>query len=478
MKIIKNIIIKNIAKFLIITTRNTIGLTGVVGTSITGFFSVLLWFLYYFEVIENPYMGIVVYLMLPGVFFCCLFLVAVGYYLGYKKIQTEEYKIRIFLIAALTLLNILIVVVGVGGGVSYMNTSSFCGEVCHSVMKPEYTVYQNSAHSKVKCVECHKGEGPSWFVKSKVSGLKQIAAIFLNSYSRPVESPVHHLRPARDTCEKCHWPAKFHGDTRKLITKYDTDESNTPNFTILYMKVGGQRVYDGEYEGIHWHVSKDYNIKYRALDKRRYKIGWVRVTKKDGSVTEYMSEEYTKIENKEELEEKEMDCIDCHNRPTHQFELPEKALADSLTLGLIDKTLPFIYREGLKILKEEYTSGQIEKNISTSLRSFYDKEYPNIVKQKAAAIEKASQELINIYKKNVFPEMSLKWGYHLSHIGHNNTPGCGRCHNAEMVTKEGKNISDVEADCDNCHDIAAEEEQNFCSIQKLLHPGSALDCEE
>ena len=471
MRVIKNIILKYLAKFFIQLTRNTIGLTGFIITTVTLIINVITWFLYYFEIIENPYTGIFVYVLLPLFFVTGLVLIAIGYYAKRKEVYREEYKVRILLISILTMVNLVLIISLVGGGISYMNTSEFCGTVCHTVMAPEYTAYQNSAHSKIRCVDCHIWEEVSWVVKAKISGLRQVAAVLTNSYSKPIPSPVHDLVPARGTCEKCHWPEKFHGDRRRIYTNYSDDEKNTPNYSVLYLKVGGQKGGpEGSYEGIHWHVNKDTKVKFRSLDKRRHKIGWVQVTKKDGSIVEYATEEYGAYEKKTELEEREMDCLDCHNRPTHEFYSVEKALSMALSYKKISSELPYIYREGLRILEKEYLEEQIESEIYRAVKSYYTKEYPEIIKEKPQLIENTSSEMVRIYRRNNWPKMELRWGYHRSHIGHNDVPGCGRCHNADMLTKDGKGLSDVEADCENCHDILIEDEKDICAVQKVLHP--------
>ena len=121
----------------------------------------------------------------------------------------------------------------------YMDSVTFCGQTCHTVMQPEYTAYQNSPHSHVECVKCHIGPGASWFVKSKLSGVGQVFAVTFNTYPKPIPTPVHNLRPARETCETCHWPQKYGEDRVQVINKFADDETNTITKTVLLMKIGG-----------------------------------------------------------------------------------------------------------------------------------------------------------------------------------------------------------------------------------------------
>jgi hypothetical protein len=88
----------------------------------------------------------------------------------------------------------------------FTESNTFCGEICHTIMEPEYVTYQQSPHARVDCVECHIGEGATWYVKAKIDGLYQVYAALSNKYPTPVPTPIESLRPAQDTCEKCHWP--------------------------------------------------------------------------------------------------------------------------------------------------------------------------------------------------------------------------------------------------------------------------------
>ncbi|MDH5721330.1 MAG: NapC/NirT family cytochrome c [Spirochaetia bacterium] len=486
---------KALQHFLEPITRNMIGLIGVIVTTVMGVVTLFLSLLQFAGVFENPYAGVIIFAALPPVFIGGLLLIALGYYIDHREkvkggqlphkwpvfdFNKPENRIRTIFIVTLTVVNALIVGLGASGGMNYMNSPKFCGQVCHTVMSPEYTAFQNSPHSKVRCVDCHVGGGLEWWVKSKISGLRQVIGVMTGSYAKPVPSPVHNLRPAQGTCEECHWPDKFIGDRRRIFTKHNNDEESTPNYSVLYLKVGGQKGGpDGKYEGIHWHVNKNAKVEFKALDDRRAKIGWVKVTKKDGKVVEYFTEEYTKTANKETLEAKEMDCLDCHNRPTHEFYLPEKALNLALSDGRLDRKLPFLYRESLRVLKKEYAEEQIDVEIPKQIKAYYSKEHPEIAKQEVELINKTADQLVKIYRRNNWPKMELRWGFHKSHIGHNDVPGCGRCHNADMLTKDGKGLSDVEGDCENCHDVLVEEEEDLCAVKKVLHPGSEPEeCEE
>jgi hypothetical protein len=178
----------------------------------------------------------------------------------------------------------------------------------------------------VACVDCHIGPGAGWFVRSKVSGLRQVFAVTFHMYPRPIPSPVQNLRPAQATCEQCHWPQRFTGDKFLVNTSYKDDEKNTPQTDVFLMKVGG-RTWQGSV-GIHGHHLADgVRIRYISTDADRQTIPVVDYTDDHGKTTEFVSTD-TKP-TKEQLEKGDhrvMDCVDCHNRPTHTFDLPENAV--------------------------------------------------------------------------------------------------------------------------------------------------------
>ena len=119
---------------------------------------------------DNPYVGIVVFLVLPAIFFTGLLLIPVGVYLSKRQIrgglaeETFDRKTALRRIAwffgATTLLNILIGTQVTYRAVKHMETPQFCGATCHT-MAPELAAYQNSPHSRVECVECHVAPGAS-----------------------------------------------------------------------------------------------------------------------------------------------------------------------------------------------------------------------------------------------------------------------------------------------------------------------------
>jgi hypothetical protein len=338
-----------------------------------------------------------------------------------------------------------------------MDSTEFCGTTCHSVMEPEHTAYQNSPHARVKCVSCHIGPGAGWFVKSKLSGAWQVVATTFDLYPRPIPTPIENLRPARETCEQCHWPTKFVGDRLKVLTHYGEDEANTEVKTVLLLRVGG--VLGRRSQGIHWHVDPGNRIRYRS-DERRETIHEVELTRPDGTVERFHApgngpEDGTGTGA--EGDWRVMDCVDCHNRPTHIYRTPEKGLDEVLAQGLIDPSLPYVRREGLKALRQDYESHPAAREgIGEALTAFYEESYPDLVRSRAVDIEQAARILADVHNRNVFPDMRVGWGTYPDHIGHMDYPGCFRCHNDEHATESGEVISQ---DCETCHTLLAMEEE-------------------
>jgi nitrate/TMAO reductase-like tetraheme cytochrome c subunit len=447
--------------------RNTTSLIGMALVTTSALLFLIMFLADLFGLHTNPYIGIVFFLIIPGIFIFGLALVPVGAYFARRRERrggpsmlphwprldlNDPIQRRATLIfLTLSLANIVIVSLAAYRGVEYMDSVQFCGQVCHTVMKPEFTAYQDSAHSRVACVQCHIGPGATWFARSKLSGTRQLFAVSLRTYSRPIPSPVQELRPARDTCEQCHWPEKFHGDMIRKVYEYAEDEKNTESVTTLEVHVGGGSERLGVAQGIHWHMNVANEVEYIATDDKRQVIPWVRVKDRFGAVREYTAPGVTP-DQLAKGERRRMDCMDCHNRPSHAFAgTPERAVNDAIARGEIPRTLGFVRREAVKVLKASYPSqDEAEREISRTLRDFYRAQDPATYMGLRQAVEKAVQATTAIYRRNVFPEMNVQFGTYPNNIGHMDFPGCFRCHDDDHKTKEGKAIGQ---DCDSCHKI-------------------------
>jgi nitrate/TMAO reductase-like tetraheme cytochrome c subunit len=419
----------------------------------------------------HPYSGIVFILVLPFFFLLGLLLIPVGIYFErrrlrregtlpteYPKIDLGDSSLRraVILIAGLTVTNVVILSLSAYIGVEYMDSSRFCGLTCHTVMAPEYTAYLDSPHSRIACASCHIGPGAPWVVKAKIDGVRQVIAVTFGTYARPIPSPVHTLRPARATCEQCHWPQKFTGDRLKIISKFGDDEKNTPTKTVLLLKLGGRM--GSRAVGIHGrHFDDRERISYMTSNERREVIDSVTYIGDDGKSVEYASDAKD-LPSANKAERRTMDCIDCHNRPTHAFQLPERAVNEAMALGRISPDLPFIHKESLEVLKVTYpTREEAFQRMEKDLTEFYKAKYPDVYQARRETVEAAVREVQRIYGRNVWPNMKITWGTHPNHLGHEDFPGCFRCHDGSHKAADGRVIS---AECDACHSLLAQDETN------------------
>lgn len=455
--------------------RNWLTLSGGVFAGVSAALFVVFMALGMLQVINSPYLGILTFLVLPVVFVGGLLLVPVGIYLGKDTFsQGTPFPVIDFnclhtrrvglLVTVFTMFNLLLVGSATFAGVHFMDSVTFCGEVCHTVMEPQHTAYLKSPHQRVACVECHIGPGADWFVKSKLSGVRQIFAVAFGTYPEPIPSPVENLRPSRDTCEQCHWPEKFTGDHLRVITHFEEDETNTALKTILLMHIGGG---EDSRAGIHSaHINSDMQVYYTPADAKRQVMSQVRVVRKGGEETVYrMNEGEVQHEGEDRLhEERMMDCIDCHNRPSHIFKLPEEELDAALNDGRIDVALPFIKKEGVEALKAAAEDSDGIASIETHVRTFYTERYPDLAASEGQKIEAAITELQAVYKANIFPKMGVTWNTYPLNIGHETAPGCFRCHNDSLVTPAGKTIGQ---DCTTCHTVLAWDEENPAVLEEL-----------
>lgn len=421
-------------------------------------------------VVQNPYFGFLIYLVMGPLFVLSLLLVIGGALFCGKKEDigrlTVEYikeelarpghftRIRklIFITSLLTFLTLVIVGVVTYTGFHYTESVGFCAQFCHRVMEPEYVTYKNSAHSQVPCVKCHIGAGSEWFTKAKFSGARQLFAVLLDSYERPIATPIDALRPERATCEGCHRPEVFHGDKLYVKDTFQEDEQNTHLQTVLVMRIGSGGYSGRQAQGIHWHVSEDHRVTYLASRDRNY-IARVTLEGPDRRKTVYRRQGETQepVEQKERL----MDCMDCHNRPTHVFLDAGPALDAKLVTGAIPSEIPYIKRQALAAITREYPSQEAAtRGIAQELMDWYRQNYPDLVSGREELLKEAVLGAQQAYLENVFPEMNISWRTYQSFTCHQaEGSGCYRCHNDSLRSEDGRAISQ---DCNVCHVILLE----------------------
>jgi len=464
--------------------RNPISLAGV-ALAIVSIANIFLFFLIdQIAVKPSPYIGILAYMVSPAFLVLGLLMMLAGILLERKKnvVATEFYPRidlndraqRSAVVSFMTFLIVFVMVSAAGSYKAYEYTDSvqFCGQLCHTVMNPEFTAYQLSPHARVACVDCHVGSGATWYVKSKLSGARQVYAATFNTFPRPIPTPVHNLRPAQDTCEQCHWPKKFYGGQLKVFNHYANDEKNTLRQIRMLIKTGGGDPATGGFEGIHWHMNISNRIDYVAADEKRQIIPYIHVEDQEGRITEYYAKDstLTKDQIKAQITKgasHHMDCVDCHNRPTHIYVPPDSAVDQSLLARRLDTSLPFIKQQAVTVLTADYkTTDAAMQGIASGLQDFYEKKYPDIAKSKQLEIRNAVVEVKEIFKRTTFPEMKLSWQTHPNNLGHFYYSGCFRCHDGQHVSADGKVIS---KDCNQCHTLMSETE-NTTSVAATALP--------
>lgn len=447
--------------------RNLLSFMGLVGMA---FFGLLFLFLVTLEMAgvfkeESLYGGLVTFIVLPGVFSLSVMLTAAGMLWKWRHTRkhgfdgilvpghTRKARITAIVVASvMTLSWIVVISYGTYNGYHYTDSTAFCGLACHQVMEPEYTAYSRSPHARVNCVECHIGPGAGFFVKAKFTGIKQLWYTYRKTYKTPIETPIHNLRPARDTCEHCHWPGRFSGSIERVVTHYAADDENTPIRYRLLMKVGGGHATEGQPSGVHWHVSGDWKVEYLATDYKRQDIPYCKVTYKDGRVEEFAAKDFDRtLLATSQL--RTMDCLDCHSRPSHIFKSPNKALDEAIDNGLISAKLPGIKRAALKAFTQEYkTKAEAQAGIDAVLDEYVKSR--TFSPEQQELMGETRQNIKRVYSTNFFPDHGVDYRAFIDNLGHFEFNGCERCHDGNHQSLNGTKV--IAKDCNNCHTIVGQ----------------------
>ncbi len=418
---------------------------------------------------SNPYFGIFLYMVLPAFLVAGLLLIPLGMWRQWRRWQREgeeavprwpridlnlhSHRNATLVFVLGTLLFVVLTAVGSYEAYHYSESVAFCGTTCHSVMSPEFTTYQSSPHARVPCTACHVGPGANWYVKAKLSGAYQIYATVADKHPRPIPTPIENLRPAQETCEQCHWPQQIFGAQQRRFNHFKYDDANSPWRINLLIKTGGGDPASGQTAGIHWHMNVGVEVQYIARDERRQEIPWVRVRdRQTGRTTVYQDRD-------DPLSEEEiaaatprlMDCMDCHNRPSHIFRSPDEAVDQALASRKLDPSLRAIKRLAVETISQEYaTREEGLASIERTLAERYAAEYPEVEPAAVAAAVRATQE---VFTNTIFPEMKARWSLYPDNIGHFNFTGCMRCHDGKHVDETGTAVT---TQCTACHTILAQ----------------------
>jgi hypothetical protein len=443
--------------------RNPVSAIGIALTTATGVLFVLLIAVDLLGFLDNPYAGLVMFVMVPALFVVGLLLIAVGVSVERRReragriapawptIDLNDARVRgtVLFVAGATVVNLVIVSMASVGAVQYTESQQFCGQVCHTVMEPEFVAHQNGPHGRVHCVACHVGPGAGAFLTAKLNGTRQLALAVSGAHSRPIPTPVTNMPDVSSTCEQCHWPDRFVGDKVKVLYEHANDEANTQTATTVRLHVGGPVAGSGTGSGIHWHMNRANQIDYVALDDKREQIPYVRVSTPDGMVREFFAEGITAADL-EGRPRRRMDCLDCHSRPAHRFGTsPEREVDAAMAAGQISAKIPFIRREAVRALSAEYVTqelamGEIERAIRGAMNARLPHTFEEADLRRAIGVTQA------MYRTNVFPSMKVGWGTYTNQIGHTVSTGCFRCHDDTHKTTTG---AAIRQDCELCHTI-------------------------
>jgi hypothetical protein len=448
---------------------NMISAAGAVIAAVTAILILFMLGISIFAHVTNPYLGVFIYMIMPPFLVLGLVLIPLGMWREWRKVRRGEqagelkwpyidlnkksHRNAFFIFISGT----FIFMIG-GAVVSYQafhftESVTFCGTTCHSVMQPEYTAYQNSPHARVACTECHVGSGAGWYTKSKLSGLYQVYAVLTKVYPKPIPTPVRNLRPAQETCEQCHWPRQFYGAQQRQFSHFKYDSTNTYWPINMLIKTGGGDPKTGQAAGIHWHMNIGFKVEYIARDEHRQDIPWIRVTDKESGRTTVYQDEANPLpaDSIASATPRIMDCMDCHNRPSHIYHAPDNAIDVSMLIGRINQRIPDIKKVAVEAMAQEYSSyDSAMTGISETITNYYKQNQPDFYAAMVDTINAAIKATQTTFSQNIFPQMKVRWSAYPNNIGHFFSIGCMRCHLGKHKSDDGRTITH---DCTACHSI-------------------------
>lgn len=426
--------------------RNPFTLAGIALTTVSAFAFITYYIIEEFGLIESPYSGIFGFFFLPALFILGLLLIPFGMWREGRRRRRGSAAWRwplidlanattrrvLVTVLALTLVNIGIVAIAGFGGTHYMETTEFCGQVCHVPMKPQFTAHQAGAHANVRCVACHVSPGAAGTIRAKMNGTRQVVQVIRGNYPRPIHAEGR-VPAAADTCVACHRPGFSPVEKTRVFRDYNDDDTNSENAATFDMLLAR----------IHWHARPDVRIEFAVSDADPNVVTYIRAQTGTEAAVEYF---VANVTSPPAARLRRMDCMDCHSRPAHSFSpSAERAVDAAIAGGRLARTLPFVRQQAVEALKAPYDNEAAAlAGIERHLRNYYANREGASGTDIAAAVA-ATRE---VYRTNVFPEMKVTWGTHLPQIGHVDAPGCFRCHDDEHKAANGRVVTQ---DCELCH---------------------------
>jgi nitrate/TMAO reductase-like tetraheme cytochrome c subunit len=341
--------------------------------------------------------------------------------------------------------------------IQWTESADFCGR-CHT-MAPELEAHAAGPHREVSCGECHVEPGITGWIKAKINGTRQLVDVVMGTYPTPILPPAHSELPSTaDTCQKCHSLDDRSFASLRTETVFQEDEPNTRDFVGLMIRPGGGNPFDVN-RSVHWHVLSKFS--YLTPDENASAIDYVTATRDDGSVVEFIAaskvraeDVQTDIDNLKATERNvTLSCYDCHNRVGHDVLNPRDALNFDLSQGTVDTTLPYIKREGMRLLWSQYPDEAAANADIEKLADFYRTNYPDVFATKGAQIAAAISQIKLLYSQSATPDMKVTASTYANNLGHTDFPGCFRCHDGGhfQVVDGVATKTPIPSTCNTCH---------------------------
>ena len=354
-------------------------------------------------------------------------------------------------------------------GWEYSNSNAFCSTMCHDVHPEEIASHQQGAHARVNCVECHMGRNSTLhLIALKPTHAKELWGMIFG-YERPITSGT--LRPSREACEGCHYPAVEHHDSVAVKVHYGTDAQSSESRTKIVLHTGMDAIRTGYTRGIHWHIQNE--VRFVSPDPQRREIPWVEVVKPDGTKVTYTDAE-TKLSAQQiaALPARAMACYDCHNAVGHPFRNPALTVDEAIRTGQIDRKLPDAKARAQALIDKlaEITGETKDREAKVDALLAAAASKAATPAELKAAEDKFNKAMRGILLAASFREKDFSWKSFPDHQGHTDTPGCFRCHDGKHFNDKGEAIR---LQCTLCHAMPEVTRENGKGSVASLVPAKA-----